>query len=502
MFRGVTEIKGLAIDVDSFDVDYPLEFEKLSSKYSCVFLTANEAKYKSLIKSFDVKKIIFMDAFQRFFAPNVTVHLDVINRLGVKSQELAYVSTSHNFIKNAIGFLSCVVWITKHISYKEASVLPDLLLQDLSQLENALMLKHDGFFGETKVDPTRDGRGTMYPITFEYEEDKFVVYALGRYYGHGHYMNQIHPYSKAILSNKKEKKPYTGVFNDIFQVIYSRAVKRLKSHYNVDGICAVPVKPGKQDRYKDIVSKICEEHKLENFGKNFHCIREYQEQKNCLSTEERMKNIKGAFKYDGSLVGKKIILIDDIISTGSTVRECVNELRTKGAETVIVLVLAVNQFGGNYWFSDIPGVICPVCEDKMKLQVSKDRKFFYSCLNCFQLDQKSPTVGFANGMKQILFQENARFTDQAVADEYDDSEWISLKRNVLCPHCNGMMQVDIEDACLTTEYDREMGIERLYEFDIDDCECKYCENNFRVSGHISEYPLGVVSCENINVSKK
>jgi len=61
-----------------------------------------------------------------------------------------------------------------------------------------------------------------------------------------------------------------------------------------------------------------------------------------LKKEERAANVRGAFKLEhGHLVkGKKVLLIDDVYTTGSTVRECARILLRGGARQVGVLTLA------------------------------------------------------------------------------------------------------------------------------------------------------------------
>jgi ComF family protein len=61
-----------------------------------------------------------------------------------------------------------------------------------------------------------------------------------------------------------------------------------------------------------------------------------------LNKTEREKNLTGAFAINmkKSLQGKKIILIDDVVSTGSTILECAKVLKIAGASEVWGLVLA------------------------------------------------------------------------------------------------------------------------------------------------------------------
>ncbi len=59
-----------------------------------------------------------------------------------------------------------------------------------------------------------------------------------------------------------------------------------------------------------------------------------------LSREDRLKNLKGAFKSIGKIHGKNIILVDDVITTGSTITLCCKELQAAGANKIYVLTFA------------------------------------------------------------------------------------------------------------------------------------------------------------------
>jgi len=61
-----------------------------------------------------------------------------------------------------------------------------------------------------------------------------------------------------------------------------------------------------------------------------------------MKRNERIKNLKGAFMLrKGSTVkGMKLLLIDDVYTTGSTVEECAKVLKKGGAKKVNVLTLA------------------------------------------------------------------------------------------------------------------------------------------------------------------
>ena len=61
-----------------------------------------------------------------------------------------------------------------------------------------------------------------------------------------------------------------------------------------------------------------------------------------LNLEERRENMENAFEVNTKkVVGKKIILLDDVITTGSTMRSCAIELLNKGAQKVYGLSVAI-----------------------------------------------------------------------------------------------------------------------------------------------------------------
>lgn len=66
------------------------------------------------------------------------------------------------------------------------------------------------------------------------------------------------------------------------------------------------------------------------------------EPQSTLSRKERIKNLRQAFtvRHPEMVTQKRILLIDDVFTTGTTVNECAKVLRKAGAEAVLVLTLA------------------------------------------------------------------------------------------------------------------------------------------------------------------
>lgn len=74
-------------------------------------------------------------------------------------------------------------------------------------------------------------------------------------------------------------------------------------------------------------------------------VKETKPQAELKTKRERFNNLKGAFKINPNcqqdlILKSRIILIDDVITTGSTVKEAAKTLKKAGADKVYVLALA------------------------------------------------------------------------------------------------------------------------------------------------------------------
>ena len=78
-----------------------------------------------------------------------------------------------------------------------------------------------------------------------------------------------------------------------------------------------------------------------------------------LPLEQRMANVAGAFRaaQPQQVEGKRILLVDDVITTGTTAAACAQALLHAGADSVFALAFATVEFGAP------PDDTTPICED-------------------------------------------------------------------------------------------------------------------------------------------
>lgn len=83
-----------------------------------------------------------------------------------------------------------------------------------------------------------------------------------------------------------------------------------------------------------------------------------------LSAKDRNENVKDAFLAKSYIVaGQKILVVDDVTTTGSTIQACCSALKTAGASQVYAMTIARSIFG-----DDLPPVIDNGKEDAQPIQ--------------------------------------------------------------------------------------------------------------------------------------
>lgn len=126
---------------------------------------------------------------------------------------------------------------------------------------------------------------------------------------------------------------------------FGRYLARFKKHIEVDLYVPVPLHRARvrERGYNQSlliaqgissVTKVPVIHSLERLH--------YSTTQTKLSSKDRLQNVQGIFsiKYAGQIRGKRLMIIDDVMTTGSTLEECAHILLESGACSVSALTLA------------------------------------------------------------------------------------------------------------------------------------------------------------------
>lgn len=122
----------------------------------------------------------------------------------------------------------------------------------------------------------------------------------------------------------------------------------------VDVIVPVPLHWLKKLRrgfnQSELLSIGIQKHFLKPISKNNLCRIKNTESQTHLTKRQRRLNIRNAFfvKDPKLFKGKKILLVDDVLTTGVTASECSKKLKKAGAESVHLLILAIADYH-SYW---------------------------------------------------------------------------------------------------------------------------------------------------------
>lgn len=131
-----------------------------------------------------------------------------------------------------------------------------------------------------------------------------------------------------------------------FAKLLAGRIKKMTDYHKFDIILSIPLHKEKENvrgynQSKLIASLVSRETGVPEKSEWLSRIRRTDSQ-SLLNKTGRYLNVKGAFevKCRKEIKGKKILLIDDIMTTGYTLDECGKALREAGAESVVGAVIA------------------------------------------------------------------------------------------------------------------------------------------------------------------
>ena len=147
----------------------------------------------------------------------------------------------------------------------------------------------------------------------------------------------------AIHRFKYQREIY---FGPTFGALLVEGATRYVTWSDVDAIVPVPLHPRKERWRQFNQARVLSNALEQAFEKplidgNLRRVLDTPSQ-TFLNADQRRKNLREAFQVcrPGEFEGKRLALVDDVFTTGSTSNVCAHELKKAGARSVLVLTLA------------------------------------------------------------------------------------------------------------------------------------------------------------------
>ncbi len=124
------------------------------------------------------------------------------------------------------------------------------------------------------------------------------------------------------------------------------SVKEKLKQWEIDTVLPVPLHPRKQRErgYNQVASLAQFLARVMKLRYEPHLLRRkrYTQSQTNLSAQERKTNVAGAFVVQNrvNLAGRRILLLDDVVTTGATAEACALPLKAAGAKVVFLMALA------------------------------------------------------------------------------------------------------------------------------------------------------------------
>ncbi len=219
-----------------------------------------------------------------------------------------------------------------------------------------------------------------------------VVGIMGRYFPPREARYAKHQFSRRILSAKTCDARAKPLFRPL-----GFGLRTLVGRFNYDLLTRIPPKP--RSEYDHVGWLLQEAARRPEVALServdltaLECPLSYPRQRDAGSHEQRAANVAAVFRARGELRGRRILLVDDIITSGSTVASATQTLLNAGAAAVGILALAYTQNQIHRLFE--PTIQCSAhgCDGTMLLQLSrKSDAGFWGCSN------------WQNGCKELMY---------------------------------------------------------------------------------------------------
>lgn len=421
MFVDVTEPGALVVDAQSVGLDWAERLEGLPHGLSMLLFRCKESQVSTVRSSPSLSGRVAnaMDASLVTNTLSRVLELNSIpncNAVVVTSDPAVL---SGEAIDMAVG--SVAIYGPGHddcTAERYRGYLPDFIVETPEDLGKTLSSGHGGYISESVALRGNDRlmafcihyflQELVTPYThYTLPEDVRVIVG-GRYYVAEDPRSWAHLLTHRILDFKRSDADLP-LIGKAFRTLAGLAINTDPS---INAIVAVPPRRGNRDRFGSIVRTLSEEFNLENLGSCLSMEGNPSSQKSVSSVSGRYANLANCFACTKQLAKRHVILLDDIMTSGATIHECVKVLYDRGAASVSGVVLAATQFRNEWRCRSWKQLPCPSCGSPMQLRFAgtpghgwSKRDPFFGCSGFWSTGCRG-TIPYQEG-RWLLLERNA-----------------------------------------------------------------------------------------------
>jgi len=153
-----------------------------------------------------------------------------------------------------------------------------------------------------------------------------------------YYLWEYDNFIRSLISSYKHKNRIR-VGKEIEKIITPK-IKEVIRREKINRVMIIPISYSRKNkRGFNQVEELLKSGKIPY--KNGKRVRDTVPMFKLLNREKRELNIKGAFKITENLKGKKVLVIDDIVTTGSTMKEYIKEIKKQAPEKIVIFSLSL-----------------------------------------------------------------------------------------------------------------------------------------------------------------